>query len=124
MRDGFGNLMRIGVTSKLFLAILLANVAIAVVVAVAAQAALKTGFRNYVNEREDRRLSSLADALVDAYREHGNWQFLSANEALWREYNRPGPPGTGRDLAGARRPPPPPGSMRDFERPPPPRDGT
>src|SRR5437588_4910202 len=61
--------MRFGVTSKLFLVFLVTNVAIALVVAVAAQIAVKTGFRNYVNEREEQRLSNLSDSLVDAYRE-------------------------------------------------------
>ncbi len=59
--------MKFGVTSKLFLAFLLTNVAIALVVAIAAQIAVKTGFRSYVNEREERRLSILSDALIDAY---------------------------------------------------------
>ena len=113
--------MRIGLTSKLFLAILLSNVAIAVVVAVAAQVALKSGFRSYVNEREERRLATLADSLVEAYREHGNWQFLQANETRWREFNRPGPPGR-RDASGERRPPPP-GGREPERRPPPPREG-
>jgi hypothetical protein len=76
--------MRFGVTSKLFLVFLATNVAIALAVAVAAQIAVKTGFRNYVNEREERRLSTLSDALTDAYREHGNWDFLRGNDALWR----------------------------------------
>lgn len=84
--------MKLGVTTKLFLAFLATNVAIALVVAVSAQLAVKTGFRNYVNEREERRLSSLGESLVDAYREHGDWEFLRGNDALWRTFNRPGPP--------------------------------
>ncbi|HEY2819014.1 MAG TPA: hypothetical protein VGK44_17980 [Casimicrobiaceae bacterium] len=58
---------------SLFLA---TNVAIALVVAISAQIAVRTGFCNYVNEREDRRLSNLAESLVDACREHGDWKFL------------------------------------------------
>ena len=85
--------MKFGVTSKLFLAFLLTNVAIALVVAIAAQIAVKTGFRSYVNEREERRLSTLSDALIDAYRAHGDWAFLRGNDALWRSFNRPGPLG-------------------------------
>src|SRR5438105_1675457 len=84
--------MKLGVTSKLFLAFLATNVAIALVVAISAQIAVKTGFRNYVNEREERRLSNLSESLLDAYREHGDWEFLRGNEALWRSFNRPGPP--------------------------------
>jgi len=111
--------MRFGITSKLFFAFLVTNVAIALVVAAAAQIAVKTGFRNYVNEREERRLSSLSDTLVDAYREHGGWEFLRGNDALWRSFNRPGPPGPERFGSGGR--PPPPFTHRE-ERPPPPRD--
>ena len=99
--------MKFGVTSKLFLAFLLTNVAIALVVAIAAQIAVKTGFRNYVNEREERRLSTLSDALTDAYRAHGDWEFLRGNDALWRSFNRPGPPGPER-FGPDNRPPPPP----------------
>ncbi|HEY4137465.1 MAG TPA: hypothetical protein VGN65_03350 [Casimicrobiaceae bacterium] len=51
--------MRLGVTSKLFFAFLVTNVAIALVLAVAAQIAVKTGFRNYVNERRVRSAMEL-----------------------------------------------------------------
>src|SRR5437762_14251741 len=97
--------MKFGVTSKLFLAFLVTNVAIALVVAVSAQIAVKTGFRDYVNEREERRLSSLSDALIDAYRVHGDWEFLRGNDALWRGFNRPGPPGGERTVPDGRPPP-------------------
>jgi two-component system, OmpR family, sensor histidine kinase BaeS len=122
--------MKFGVTSKLFLAFLLTNVAIALVVAVAAQVAVKTGFRSYVNEREERRLLSLSDTLVDAYRAHGDWEFLRGNDSLWRSFNRPGPPGPDRFALDGRppppiahgngRPPPPPANER---RGPPPGEG-
>jgi two-component system sensor histidine kinase BaeS len=125
--------MKFGVTSKLFVAILLANMVIAIVVAVAAQISLKSGFRNYVNEREERRLSTLSDSLANAYRAHGDWQFLRQNETLWRDFNRPGSPRFERDSLrrdsppdGARPPrgaPPPEGPRNDGEgrgRPPPP----
>src|SRR5207237_6507181 len=110
--------VKFGVTSKLFLAFLLTNVAIALVVAVAAQIAVKTGFRSYVNEREERRLSTLSDTLVDAYRAHGDWAFLRGNDALWRSFNRPGPPGPERFGPDSRPPPPPHGT----DRPPPTRE--
>jgi two-component system sensor histidine kinase BaeS len=129
--------MKFGVTSKLFVAILLANMAIAIVVAVAAQISLKNGFRNYVNEREERRLSTLSDSLASAYRAHGDWEFLRQNEALWRDFNRPGSPRFERDSLrrdpppdGARGPrgaPPPEGRRNDGEdwgRPPPPPPST
>src|SRR5438046_6825503 len=98
--------MKFGVTSKLFLAFLLTNVAIALVVAGAAQIAVKTGFRSYVNEREERRLSTLSDAVIDAYRAHRDWEFLRGNDALWRSFHRPGTPGPDRFAPGG--PPPPP----------------
>ena len=118
--------VKFGVTSKLFLAFLLTNVAIALVVAVAAQIAVKTGFRSYVNEREERRLSTLSDTLVDAYRAHGDWEFLRGNDSLWRSFNRPGPPGPERFAPDGRPPPhandrsPPPASERHG---PPPGEG-
>ena len=108
--------MKFGVTSKLFLAFLLTNVAIALVVAIAAQIAVKTGFRSYVNEREERRLSILSDALIDAYRAHGDWAFLRGNDALWRSFNRPGPPGPERFGPDSRPPP------HGTDRPPPTRE--
>src|SRR5205823_85255 len=110
--------MKFGVTSKLFLAFLVTNVAIALVVAVSAQIAVKTGLRSYVNEREERRLSTLSDALIDAYRAHGDWEFLRVNDALWRSFNRPGTPGPDRFAPDGRPPPPP---MAHGNDPPPPR---
>jgi hypothetical protein len=81
--------MRLGVTSKLFFAFLVTNVAIALVVAAAAQIAVKTGFRNYVNEREEQRLSNLSEALVGRSRRAEARPNVGAHDAGLRESVRP-----------------------------------
>ena len=48
----------------------------------------------------------LDEDLIDAYRAHGDWAFLRGNDALWRSFNRPGPPGPER-FGTDNRPPPP-----------------
>ena len=80
--------MTLGVTPKLFLAVLFTNVITAVAVGLGVRAAFVTGFENYVQEREDQRLARLAGVLANAYRERGSWEFLRGNQTLWTQYNQ------------------------------------
>ncbi|HST02367.1 MAG TPA: hypothetical protein VLJ84_11975, partial [Usitatibacter sp.] len=80
--------MTLGVTPKLFLAVLFTNVITAVAVGLGVRASFVTGFENYVQEREDQRLTRLAGVLANAYRERGSWEFLRGNQTLWTQYNQ------------------------------------
>jgi two-component system sensor histidine kinase BaeS len=76
--------MRFGITSKLFATILVTNVAIAVAFGAAMQYSVNRGFRDYVEEREMRRLQQLAAAFTIAYAQHRSWDFVRESEDEWR----------------------------------------
>ncbi|HZQ59813.1 MAG TPA: hypothetical protein VFC24_00610, partial [Casimicrobiaceae bacterium] len=81
--------MRFGITTKLFVAILLTNVTIAVAFAVANQVSVDRGFREYVREREQRRLEFLAEDLAMLYVSQGRtWDSLRNNDTQWRRMTR------------------------------------
>ncbi len=84
--------MRFGITPKLFGAILLTNVVMAVVFGLAMHFSLERGFREYVEAREQRRLEALAQTLATAYADHGNWEFLRGDEVRWQALTRPDRP--------------------------------
>ncbi len=79
--------MAFGITSKLFIAVLLTNVITAVAVGLGVRAAFNSGFEAYVQEREAQRLTRLATVLGDAYRDQGGWAFLKDNDAMWLQLN-------------------------------------
>jgi len=88
--------MRPGITSKLFGAILLTNIVMAVAFASAIHFGITHAFRDYIKEREQRRLAAFAQVLAAAYAESGNWDFLRGDEGRWNALARqatafPGP---------------------------------
>jgi two-component system sensor histidine kinase BaeS len=87
--------MKLSITSKLFLAILAANIAIAVAVGMAERVSFDRGFREYMREREAERLTGVADALATAWRTEGSFEFLRDNDMLWQRMNRGGREGGG-----------------------------
>ena len=110
--------MKFGITAKLFTAILLTNVVTALAVGLALRETFNHGFRDYLGQREERRLERLAGTLARAYEGRGNWDFLRDNDALWATFDRPprdggfGPPPMGPPGRDPRlRPPPPDGDM-------------
>nr|WP_294866574.1 ATP-binding protein [uncultured Pseudogulbenkiania sp.] len=81
-------LMKLGITSKLFFAILFCCVVVAIAIGAASRLSFKQGFLDYVSQRDAQRLETLKTSLVDAYREEGSWTFLVGNERLWRRLVR------------------------------------
>ncbi|MGZ5036858.1 MAG: ATP-binding protein [Usitatibacter sp.] len=77
-----------GITSKLFIAVVLTNVITAFAVGLGVRAAFNSGFEDYVREREAQRLSRLAAVLAEAYHEKQGWDFLRGNDAAWLDINR------------------------------------
>ncbi len=110
--------MRLGITPKLFGAILLTNIVMAVAFATAIHLGITHAFRDYIKEREQRRMGAFAQVLSAAYAEHGSWDFLRGDEGRWNALARqanafPGPPdsrggASGRPVSPDRewRPPP------------------
>lgn len=106
--------MKIGVTHKLFLSILMAAGLAVVCSVLIMQWSLNRGFLKYVNSIESSGVSRLASKLEERYRAEGNWSFLRRNPAQWRQLVAASLPlevmPPGKDM-------PPPGGM------PPPREG-
>jgi two-component system, OmpR family, sensor histidine kinase BaeS len=75
--------MRIGITSKLFLAVLATSILVAMVMAVTGKVRFQRDFQNYVEAGENRRIESLAETLAIIHRETGDWTALDEGEGLW-----------------------------------------
>ncbi|MBI3145891.1 MAG: sensor histidine kinase efflux regulator BaeS [Pseudogulbenkiania sp.] len=80
--------MKLGITSKLFFAILFCCVVVALAIGAASRLSFKQGFLDYVSQRDAQRLETLKSSLVESYREEGSWGFLHGNERLWRRLAR------------------------------------
>ncbi|WP_323017318.1 sensor histidine kinase efflux regulator BaeS [Castellaniella sp.] len=75
--------MRSSITLKLFLAILATCIVVALAMGVAVRVSFDSGFDDYVQEREQQRLDTLAQLLAADYAEFGGWQFLSDRRDHW-----------------------------------------
>lgn len=108
--------LRPGITSKLFLSILLSCALVAIAVAAGMRSSFTQGFLGYLNEQELQRIEVLAPNLAQAYQEEGSWDFLRDNPRAWYGLLRGQPHSRlhreGRRDAGAQR------SGRTGERPP------
>ncbi|AOB33414.1 hypothetical protein AKI39_04670 [Bordetella sp. H567] len=94
--------MRLGITFKLFLAILATSLAVTLAMGSAVRWNFERHFLSYVKERELRRVERMRQSLADLYRERGSWDALRGNPSLWNHILTV-PPG---DPAGRRHPPP------------------
>jgi two-component system sensor histidine kinase BaeS len=81
--------MKPGITSKLFLAILISCVVVAVAMSTAVRYSFSQGFLGYLNEQEAQRVETLRPTLAKAYQEHGSWDFLRDKPRLWFSLIRP-----------------------------------
>jgi two-component system sensor histidine kinase BaeS len=75
--------LRLGITSKLFLSILLCCAVIALAMTGAVSISFSRGFLGYLNEQEAQRIASLRPTLTKAYLEHGSWNFLRDQPREW-----------------------------------------
>lgn len=80
--------MRPGITTKIFLALLITSLIVTIVMGVATRMIFQHGFRSYLAEQEQQRLLALSTVLVEAYQEQGSWQFLRDNPRQWRHLLR------------------------------------
>lgn len=106
--------MKIGITYRLFLAILAAAGLSVVSMFLIMQWSIDRGFLSYVNSVEHKRLTRLATALEKSYAGTGNWDFLKNNPKQWHlllaasfPEGEPGPP-QWREKGGDAGPLPPP----------------
>lgn len=115
-----GQGMKIGITHRLFLAILAAAFLAVFCMFLIMQWSLDRGFLRYLKEMEETRLSRLTAMLEESYALRGNWGFLKSEPGSWSRlitvsspYDEPKPkaPMPGEDRP---HPPLPPHLMRDF----------
>ena len=71
--------MKLGITLKLFLAILAASAVVATAMAVATRYSFQSGFFGYLSHVESQGLEALAARLGDEYRRSGDWSFLQGD---------------------------------------------
>lgn len=81
--------MRVGITAKLFLAVLIACTAVVVVQAVAMRISFERGFLGYLNEQATERMQEIVPRLATAYGRHGNWDFLRTDFRQWMDLALP-----------------------------------
>jgi two-component system sensor histidine kinase BaeS len=79
-------MVKIGITARLFLSLLIVSVLTAVGVGLGTRWSFKRGFQGYLNEVEARRMEAMAFEFAQAYQEHGNWDFIRHNRAAWERY--------------------------------------
>jgi two-component system sensor histidine kinase BaeS len=79
-------MLKLGITARLFLSLLIVSMLTAVGVGVGTRWSFQRGFQGYLNEAESRRMEAMADELAQAYREHGNWTFIRGQRAAWERY--------------------------------------
>ncbi len=90
-RNRFQYGMRLGLSTRLFLAIL-ATAALAVaLVGVATRLNFERGFLGYLNDLAEERMAFAKPRLENAYLQHGNWDFLRDNHRAWHGVLRPVP---------------------------------
>jgi len=76
--------MKIGVTYKFFLSILMAAGLAVISSMLIMQWSIHNGFRKYIIAMEKAGISRLASRLEERYRTEGNWDFLRRDPAQWR----------------------------------------
>jgi two-component system, OmpR family, sensor histidine kinase BaeS len=76
--------MKIGITYRMFLAILTATFLAVVSMFFIMQWSLDRGFLRYVNSLEQKRITKLATLLEESYAAHGNWHFLRNDPSIFR----------------------------------------
>ncbi|BEP64655.1 ATP-binding protein (plasmid) [Variovorax sp. V213] len=77
--------MRVGITAKLFLAVLVACAAVLLVQGVAMRISFERGFLGYLNGQATQRMEEIVPRLVAGYGKHGNWDFLRTDFRAWMD---------------------------------------
>ncbi|RDJ98802.1 ATP-binding protein [Paraburkholderia lacunae] len=75
--------VRFGITWKMFLAVLVACLAISVTMGYAVRVSFENGFLHYVRERNSGRVKAVMAKVTAEYAAHGNWNFLREHPDAW-----------------------------------------
>ena len=81
--------MKLGITSKVFLAVLLVALAVLLAMGVAGRWSFTRGFVGYVDELALQRVEDLVPRFTQTYAREGNWDFLRNNRRAWFQLTRP-----------------------------------
>ena len=81
-RAGAGK-FRFGITWKMFLAVLIACLAISLTMGYALRLSFENGFLHYVRARDAERLNAVMAKVTAEYAAHGNWNFLRQHPEEW-----------------------------------------
>src|SRR3954468_22188883 len=73
--------VKLGITLKLFLAILAACAAAAAAMAIATRLSFQSGFVGYLEQRDLQRVDTLTAKLAEEYRRTGGWDFIRGDYA-------------------------------------------
>jgi two-component system sensor histidine kinase BaeS len=90
---GHNHAMRIGISTRLFLAILATSALTVTLVSGATRWNFERGFLGYLNELAVERMDTVLPRLAQTYAEHRNWEFLGETEPtrVWYKLLRPSP---------------------------------
>ncbi|WP_120296944.1 ATP-binding protein [Paraburkholderia sp. BL23I1N1] len=75
--------MRFGITWKMFLAVLIACLAISLTMGYALRVSFENGFLHYVRERNAGRIKAVMAKVTSEYAAHGNWNFPREHPDAW-----------------------------------------
>lgn len=81
--------MKIRITSKVFLAVLLVALAVLLAMGVAGRWSFTRGFVGYMDELALQRVEDLVPRFTQTYAREGNWDFLRNNRRAWFHLTRP-----------------------------------
>ena len=81
--------MKIGITRKLFIAVLCTVIFAVVLVGLATRWSFTRGFLGYLNELAVERMEFVTQRAEQAYGRHGNWDFMRDNPTAWFGLVRP-----------------------------------
>lgn len=81
----YGDMMKIGITNRLFLGMLAATTIVILCMWLIMQWSISSGFLRYVNTQDLQRLSLLGQVLEASYAEHGSWDFLQDDQGGWMQ---------------------------------------
>lgn len=83
--------MKLGITAKLFVAVLATAMLVAIAMGGAAHLSFTHGFLGYLNEQAVQRLDMALPGVTAGYRANGSWEFLRQRPDLWYRLLRPVP---------------------------------
>lgn len=90
--------MKTRLSTKLFLALMTTMILLVLAMAFANGLSFTRGFLGYINELAEQRTRAAQPRFVQAWREHGNWEFLRHHSHVWFQLIRPDAPTTDEEV--------------------------